>query len=28
VTAAWAGLPDHIRAAILTLVNSTKGAKP
>jgi hypothetical protein len=28
VAGAWAGLPDHIRAAILTLVNSAKEAKP
>jgi hypothetical protein len=28
VTAAWASLPDYIRAAILTLVNSSKGTKP
>ena len=27
VTTAWANLPDHIRAAILTLVNSAKEAK-
>ncbi len=27
VAAAWARLPDHIRAAILTLVNSAKEAK-
>jgi hypothetical protein len=28
VTTAWASLPDHIRATILTLVNSAKGTKP
>ena len=27
VTAAWASLPDHIRAAIMTLVNSAKEGK-
>ena len=27
VATAWASLPDHIRAAILTLVNSAKEAK-
>ena len=27
VTTAWADLPDYIRAAILTLVNSAKEAK-
>ena len=28
VTAAWDALPTHIRAAILTLVNSATEAKP
>jgi len=28
VAAAWAGLPNHIQAAILTLVNSAKEVKP
>jgi hypothetical protein len=27
VTAAWAHLPEHLKAAILALVNSSKGAK-